>query len=55
MKYVDIDHHFVHERIIVENVRVHNVTTNTHFADIFSKDLLSLFSEFWFYVNIYCD
>jgi hypothetical protein len=55
MKYVDIDHHFVHERIIVKNVRVHNVTTNTHFVDIFSKDLLSLFSEFWFCVNIYCD
>jgi hypothetical protein len=45
-KHVEIDLHFVHERVAIGDVRVLHVSTTSHFADIFTKGLpLSVFLE----------
>jgi hypothetical protein len=49
-KHVEIDLHFVRERVAVRDVRVLHVPTTSQFADIFTKGLpSSVFSAF----NIY--
>jgi ATP sulfurylase len=40
-KHVDIDLHFVRERVAVGDVRVLSVLTTPQFADIFTEGLLS--------------
>jgi hypothetical protein len=55
-KHVEIDLHFVRERIAVRDVRVFHVPTTSQFVDIFTKGLpSSVFSEFWSSLNIYSD
>ena len=39
MKHVEIDLHFVWDRVPVGNVRVLDVPTSSQFADIFTKGL----------------
>jgi hypothetical protein len=47
MKHVEIDFHFVRERVTVGDVRILRVPTTSRFADIFTKGLLfTVFSEF---------
>jgi hypothetical protein len=41
MKHVDIDLHFIRERVAAGNVRVLNAPTTLQFADIFTKGLPS--------------
>ena len=46
-KHVEIDLHFVRERVAIGDVRVLHVPTTSQFADIFTKGLpTSVFSEF---------
>jgi hypothetical protein len=46
-KHVEIDLHFVHERVSVGNFRVLHVLATSQFANIFTKGLpSSMFSEF---------
>jgi hypothetical protein len=53
IKHVEIDLHFVYERVAVGDVRVLHVPTTSQFADIFTKGLPFLvFLEFWFSLNI---
>jgi hypothetical protein len=52
-KHIEIDLHFVHERVAVRDVRVLHVLTTSQFIDIFTKGLpSSVFSEFWSSLNI---
>ena len=52
-KHVEIDLHFVRERVAVGDVRVLHVPTTSQFADIFTKGLPStVFSEFRSSLNI---
>jgi hypothetical protein len=52
-KHVDIDLHFVRERVTIGDVRVLHVSTTSQFADIFTKGLpSSVFSEFRSSLNI---
>ena len=52
-KHVEIDLHFVRERVALGDVRVLHVPTTSQFADIFTKGLPSLvFSEFRFSLNV---
>jgi hypothetical protein len=52
-KHVEIDLHFVCERIAVGDVCVLHVPTTSQFTDIFTKGLpSSVFSEFWSSLNI---
>jgi hypothetical protein len=54
MKQVDIDLHFVWERMAIGDVRVIHVPSTSQFVDIFTKGLpTSLFSEFWSSLNIH--
>jgi hypothetical protein len=51
-KHIQIDLHFVHERIVVRDVCI---STTSQFVDIFTKGLLSsVFSEFQSSLNIWC-
>jgi hypothetical protein len=52
-KHVEIDLHFVCERVAVRNVHVLHVSMTSQFADIFTKGLpSSVFSEFQSSLNI---
>jgi hypothetical protein len=52
-KHVDIDLHFVRDRVAIGDVRVLHVPTTSQFADIFTKGLpSSTFSEFCSSLNI---
>ena len=52
-KHVEIDLHFVRERVAVGDVRVLHVPTTSQFADIFTKGLpTSVFTEFRSSLNI---
>jgi hypothetical protein len=54
MKHVEIDLHFVWERVAIGDVRVLHVLTTSQFADIFTKGLpTSVFLEFWSSLNIH--
>jgi hypothetical protein len=53
-KYVEIDFHFVRERVAVGDIRVLHVLMIYQFTDIFTKGLpSSVFSEFRSSLNIY--
>jgi hypothetical protein len=53
-KHVEIDLQFIRERVAMGDVCVLHVTMTSQFADIFTKGLpSSVFSEFWFSLNIY--
>jgi hypothetical protein len=52
-KNVEIDLHFVRDRVAIGDVRVLHVPTTSQFADIFTKGLpSSTFSEFHSSLNI---
>jgi hypothetical protein len=52
-KHVEIDFHFVRDRVAIGDVRVLHVPTTSQFADIFTKGLLSsTFSEFRSSLNV---
>jgi hypothetical protein len=52
-KHVEIDLHFVQERVAIGDVRVLHVPTTSQFTDIFTKGLpTSVFSEFRSSLNI---
>jgi hypothetical protein len=52
-KHVEIDLHFVRERVATGDVRVLHVPTTSQFTGIFSKGLpSSVFSEFRYSLNI---
>ena len=52
-KHVEIDLHFVRDRVAVGDVRVLHVPTTSQFADIFTKGLpSSTFSEFRSSLNV---
>jgi hypothetical protein len=51
-KHVEIDLHFIHERVAVGDVRVLHVPMTSQFTDIFTKGLPSVFLEFWSSLNI---
>jgi hypothetical protein len=57
-KHVEIDHHFVRERVACGSVRVLHVPTTSQFADVFTKGFLTMvFTEFRSSLNIcsgYC-
>jgi hypothetical protein len=51
--HVEIDLHFVREKVAIGQVRVLHVPTTSQFADIFTKGLpSSVFNEFRFSLNI---
>jgi hypothetical protein len=53
-KHVEIDLHFVRERVALGDVRVLHVPTTSQFADIFTKGLpTSVFSEFRSSLNVW--
>jgi hypothetical protein len=55
-KHVEIDLHFVHERVVCGAVRVLHVSTTSQFADVFTKELPSMvFAEFRSSLNICSD
>jgi hypothetical protein len=45
-KHVEIDLHFIHERVAIGDVHVLHVLMTSQFADIFTKGLSLVFSEF---------
>ena len=52
-KHVEIDLHFVRDRVAVGDVRVLHVPTTSQFADIYTKGLpSSMFSEFHSSLNV---
>jgi len=52
-KHVEIDLHFVHDRVAIGDVWVLHVPTTSQFADIFTKGLpSSTFTEFCSSLNI---
>jgi hypothetical protein len=52
-KHVEIDLHFIRDRVAIGDVRVLHVPTTSQFADIFTKGLpSSTFSEFWSNLNV---
>ena len=52
-KHVEIDLHFVRDRVAIGDVRVLHVPTTSQFADIFTKRLpSSTFSEFRSRLNV---
>lgn len=47
-KHIEIDIHFVHEKVALGQVRVSHVPSAHQFADILMKGLpIQLFSDFW--------
>jgi hypothetical protein len=53
MNHMEIDLHFVREKVAIGQVRVLHVMTISQFIDIFTKGLPSLvFNEFWSSLNI---
>jgi len=54
-KHIEIDLHFVRERVALGDVRVLHVPTTSQFADIFNKGLpSSVFTEFRSSLNVRC-
>jgi hypothetical protein len=54
MKHVEIDLHFVRERMAISDVCVLHMPTTSQFADIFTKGLpTSVFLKFWSSLNIH--
>jgi hypothetical protein len=54
-KHVEIDLHFVRERVALGEVRVLHIPTTSQYADIFTKGLpLSVFTEFRSSLNVRC-
>jgi hypothetical protein len=52
-KHIEIDLHFVRERVAVGDLRVLHVPTSSQYADIFTKGLPStLFTEFRTSLNV---
>ena len=52
-KYIEIDLHFVRERVSVGDLRVLHVPTSSQYADIFTKGLpSSVFTEFRSSLNV---
>ena len=52
-KHVEIDLHFVRERVAIGQVRVLHVPSANQFADIFTKGLpTQLFLDFWDILSI---
>jgi hypothetical protein len=52
-KHVDIDLHFIREKVAIGQVRILHVLTTSQFVDIFMKGLpSSVFNEFWSNLNI---
>ena len=52
-KHVEIDLHFVHERVATGDVRVLHVPMSSQYADIFTKGLpSSMFMEFRSSLNV---
>jgi hypothetical protein len=55
-EHVELDLHFVRERVVIGYVRVLHVPTTSRFTDIFTKGLPTLmFEEFWSSLSIYHD
>jgi hypothetical protein len=53
-KHVEIDLHFIREKVAIGQVRVLHVPTASQFADVFTKGLpSSVFEEFRSSLNIY--
>jgi hypothetical protein len=53
-KHVEIDLHFIQEKVAISQVHVFHVPTTSQFTDIFMKGLLSsVFNEFRSSLNIY--
>jgi hypothetical protein len=53
MKHIEIDLHFVHEKVAMGAVRVLHVPTTSQFTDVFTKGLpSSVFSEFRSSLNV---
>jgi hypothetical protein len=53
-KHVEIDLHFMLERIPISDVHILHVPTTSQFVDIFTKGLpISVFLEFWSNLNIH--
>jgi hypothetical protein len=54
-KHIEIDLHFIRERVAVGDLRVLHVTTSSQYTDIFTKGLSSsLFTKFRASLNV-CD
>ena len=54
-KHVEIDLHFVRERVALGQVRVLHVPTTSQYADVFTKGLpTSVFQEFRSSLNVRC-
>ena len=54
-KHVEIDLHFVRERVAFGDVRVLHVPTTSQYADIFTKGLpTAIFDEFRSSLNVRC-
>ena len=52
-KHIEIDLHFVRERVKLEHVKVLHVPTSSQYADIFTKGLpLTVFVEFRSSLNV---
>ena len=52
-KHIEIDLHFVRERVAIGDLRVLHVPTSSQYADIFTKGLpSSVFTEFWSSLNV---
>jgi hypothetical protein len=52
-KHIEIDIHFMREKVALGQVRVLHVPSTTQFADIFTKGLATEpFIDIWFSVNI---
>jgi hypothetical protein len=52
-KHIEIDLHFVRERVAIGDLKVQHVPTFSQFADIFTKGLPSLvFTEFQTSLNV---
>ena len=52
-KHIEIDLHFVRERVAVGDLRVLHVPTSSQYADIFTKGLpSSVFTEFRSSLNV---
>ena len=55
MTMIEIDLHFIRERVALGDVRVLHVPTTSQFADIFTKGLpSSVFTEFRSGLNVRC-
>jgi hypothetical protein len=53
MKHVEIDLHFVWERIAISDVHILHMLMTSHFVVIFTKGLsASVFLEFWSSLNL---